>query len=36
MAKPRRTREGKKKSIEQYDHKEKKWINNPPVGEDAQ
>jgi len=35
MAKPRRTRDGKKKPIEQYDHKEKKWVSNPPVAEGA-
>jgi hypothetical protein len=29
---PRRTRKPEKKPIDQYDHKEAKRINNPPVG----
>jgi len=29
---PRRTRKPEKKQIEQYDHKETKCTNNPPVG----
>ena len=32
MAKARKTKESKKKPIEQYDHKRKKRVNNPPVG----
>jgi len=26
------TEKSSKKQIEQYDHKVKKWVNNPPVG----
>ena len=32
MAKPTKTKATKKKPIEQYDHKGKKRVNNPPVG----
>ena len=32
MAKAKRTGNAKKKPIEQYDHKGKKRVNNPPVG----
>ena len=32
MAKAKKTKESKKKPIEQYDHKGKKRVNNPPVG----
>ena len=32
MAKPRKAKATKKKPIEQYDHKGKKRVNNPPVG----
>jgi adenine-specific DNA-methyltransferase len=32
MAKPTKAKASKKKPIEQYDHKGKKRVNNPPVG----
>ena len=32
MAKPTKAKATKKKPIEQYDHKGKKRVNNPPVG----
>jgi adenine-specific DNA-methyltransferase len=32
MAKPTKTKATKKNPIEQYDHKGKKRVNNPPVG----
>jgi adenine-specific DNA-methyltransferase len=32
MAKPNKVKASKKKPIEQYDHKGKKRVNNPPVG----
>src|SRR6266404_8422167 len=32
MAKVRKSNNSKKKPIEQYDHKGKKRVNNPPVG----
>ena len=32
MAKPTKAKATKKKPIEQYDHKSKKRVNNPPVG----
>jgi adenine-specific DNA-methyltransferase len=32
MAKAKKTGSAKKKPIEQYDHKGKKRVNNPPVG----
>ena len=32
MAKVRKSNASKKKPIEEYDHKGKKRVNNPPVG----
>jgi hypothetical protein len=32
MAKAKKTGNTKKKPIEQYDHKGKRRVNNPPVG----